>query len=58
MWERQGTQITHVNVLDLDVFPKIPLCNCHLIWSLRGIQVAREENIRKRVAKIWKELPS
>ena len=45
MWEPQGPHMTHMNVLDLAVFPVMPRPYSHLIQYLRGRRVANEEEI-------------
>ena len=47
-----------MNVLGLNVFTEIPRHCHHRIRSLRGMQVAKEDNICKIEAKMWEELTS
>ena len=48
----------HVNVLDLAVFPAISCLHIHLMRSLRGVQVVKEDKISKITAKVWEDPPS
>ena len=58
LWEPQGPQMPHINVLDIAVFPVMSRCHSHFIRSLRARQVEKEEDIWKISEKVWEELPS
>ena len=58
MWELQGPQIPHMNVLGLDCFTEMPRHHIHFIWYLRVMIVAKQDWIWKIAAKVWEELPS
>ena len=58
MWEPQGPHMPHMSVLDLSVFPVMPLYNIHLIPYLRGMRVSKEVDIWKVTAKVWNKLQS
>ena len=58
LWEYQGPQLPHMNVLGIAMFPEISLHHRHLIQYLTGMRVSREGNICKIAAEVWAELPS
>ena len=58
LWEPQGPQMPHINVLDLAVFPAMSRRHCNLSRSLHGTRVLREDEIWNAAVKVWEELPS
>ena len=45
LWETKGPQMPHMNELGLAVFPAVSRRHIHLIWSPRGMPVAKEDEI-------------
>ena len=58
LWEPQGPQMPHINVLDLAVFPAMSRRHCHLSRSLHGTKVLKEDDIWNVAVEVWKDLPS
>ena len=58
LWEPQGPQMPHVNVLDLAVFPAMSRRHSHLSRSLHGTRVLKEDEIWNAAVEVWKDLPS
>ena len=58
LWEYQGPQLPHMNVMGIATFTEISIHHRHLIKYLTGMRVSREGNICKIVAEVWAELPS
>jgi hypothetical protein len=58
LWEPQGPQMPHVNVLDLAVFPSMSRRHSHLARSLHGNRVLKEDEIWNTALRVWEELPS
>jgi hypothetical protein len=57
LWEPQGPQMPHINVLDLAVFPAMSRRHCHLARSLHGTRVLKEDEIWDAAMTVWDSLP-
>ena len=58
LWEPQGPQMPHINVLDLAVFPSMSKRHSHLARSLHGTRVLKEDEIWDVAQEVWENLPS
>ena len=58
LWEPQGPQMPHINVLDLAVFPAMSRRHCHKARALHGTRVLTEDEIWEQALSVWNELPS
>jgi hypothetical protein len=58
LWEPQGPQMPHMNVLDLAVFPCMSRRHSHESRSLHGTRVLKEDEIWESAVKVWNDLPS
>ena len=45
MWETQGPQMPHMNVMDISEFPEMPRHRSHLIRYLRGGRFSKDYDI-------------
>ena len=57
LWEPQGPQMPHINVLDLAVFPAMSRRHCSEARRLHGVRVLREDDIWTTAVNVWKDLP-
>ena len=58
LWEPQGPQMPHMNVLDLAVFPAMSRRHSHLCRAKNGMKVLKEDDIWDCAQTVWEELPS
>lgn len=58
LWEPQAPQMPHMNVLDLSIFPAMSRRHCHLIRSMHGVRVVRENEIWDAAKRVWDTYPS
>ena len=58
LWEPQGPQMPHMNVLDLAVFPAMSRRHCALARSVNGVKVLNEDQIWENALSVFQELPS
>jgi hypothetical protein len=58
LWEPQGPQMPHVNVLDLAVFPSMSKRHSHLARAKHGNRVLKEDEIWDTALQVWENLPS
>ena len=57
-WEPQASQMPHMNVLDLSVFPCMSRRHTEKCRNVGGLKVLSEDEIWDNAMKVWNELPS
>jgi hypothetical protein len=57
-WEPQASQMTHMNVLDLSVFPCMSKGHIQKFRECGGRRVLPEDEIWQNAKDVWNELPN
>jgi len=57
-WEPQAPQMSHLNVLDLSVFPVMSRHHTALAHAKGGLCVLKEDAIWEAAEEVWCDLPS
>lgn len=58
LWEPQGPQMPHINVLDLSIFPAMSRRHSHIVRSLHGTRIVKGDEIWESAVRVWDVYPS